>query len=220
MIRVLVADDQALVRAGVRRLLETTDDLVVAGEAADGMAAIAAVHELRPDVVLMDIRMPNLDGIEAVRRLLGPGKVGPPVVMLTTYDLDEYLYDALAAGASGFLVKHAPPEELLLGLRAAAAGDALVSPALTRRLVAHFAPPRSRSPADLSRLTDREREVLELIIRGRSNTEIAQRLFIGESTVKTHVARVLTKLAIRDRAQAVIYGYETGMIAAGDAEPD
>jgi DNA-binding NarL/FixJ family response regulator len=139
--------------------------------------------------------------------------------MLTTYDLDEYLYDALAAGASGFLLKHATPEELLLGVRAAAVGDALVSPALTRRLVSRFAPSRSRPPAELDRLTDREKEVFELIIRGRSNSEISEQLFIGESTVKTHVARVLMKLGIRDRAQAVIYGYQTGMVAPGDPEP-
>jgi DNA-binding NarL/FixJ family response regulator len=219
MTRVLIADDQALVRAGIRRLLETTDDLVVAGEADDGVAAIAAVRDLRPDVVLMDIRMPNLDGIEAVRRIRS-AEGGPPVVMLTTYDLDEYLYDALAAGASGFLLKHATPEELLLGVRAAAVGDALVSPALTRRLVSRFAPTRSRTPADLDRLTDRETEVFGLIIRGRSNSEISEQLFIGDSTVKTHVARVLMKLGIRDRAQAVIYGYETGMVAPGDPVPE
>lgn len=217
MITVVVADDQALVRAGVRRLLETTDDLEVVGEAADGAQAVTAVSRLRPDVVLMDIRMPNLDGIEAVRRIVAGsgGGAGPSVVMLTTYDLDEYLYDSLAAGAAGFLLKHAPPEELLLGIRAAAAGDTLVSPALTRRLVAHFARPRPKAPVDLARLTDRETEVFNLVIRGLSNAEIAARLFIGESTVKTHVARVFMKLGVRDRAQAVIYGYETGMVSPG-----
>ncbi len=216
MIRVIVADDQALVRAGVRRLLETTGDIEVVGEAEDGVRAVSAVSQLRPDVVLMDIRMPKLDGIEAVRQIVGSDGGGPSVVMLTTYDLDEYLYDSLAAGASGFLLKHAPPEELLLGIRAAAAGDALVSPALTRRLVAHFARPRSRTAADVTRLTDRETEVLQLIVRARSNAEIAEQLFIGESTAKTHVARVLMKLGIRDRAQAVIYGYETGMVTPGE----
>lgn len=220
MIRVLVADDQALVRAGVRRLLESTDDLVVVAEAGDGRAAVAGVARHHPDVVLMDIRMPLLDGIEAVRRIVSGARPAPAVVMLTTYDLDEYLYDSLAAGASGFLLKHAAPEEILLGVRAAAAGDALVSPALTRRLVGRFTRPGSRSRAELARLTDREREVLELVVQGRSNSEIADELVIGLSTVKTHVARAFTKLGLRDRAQAVVYGYETGLVSPGGSGRD
>jgi DNA-binding NarL/FixJ family response regulator len=216
-IRVLVVDDQALVRAGIRMLLETQDDLEVVGEAADGTDAISAAARLTPDVVLMDIRMPGVDGIEAARRIIALGPAPPRVVMLTTFDLDEYVFDALTAGASGFLLKHAPPEEVLYGLRAAAAGDALISPAVTRRLIEHFARPRPRPSAapELGRLTDREREVLHLIVRGRSNAEIAAELVIGESTVKTHVTRVLAKLNIRDRAQVVIYGYETGLVTPG-----
>ena len=214
-IRVLVVDDQALVRTGIRMLLDTQDDIEVVGEATDGLEAIAASARLMPDVVLMDIRMPQIDGIEAARRIIGAGADPPRVVMLTTFDLDEYVFDALAAGASGFLLKHAPPEEVLYGVRAAAAGDALVSPGLTRRLIEHFAHGRPRAAPELGRLTEREREVLNLIVLGRSNIEMAAELVIGESTIKTHVARVLAKLELRDRAQAVIYGYETGLTTPG-----
>lgn len=217
MIRVLVADDQALVRAGIRMLIETQPDLEVVAEVADGLAAIAEARTWRPDVVLMDIRMPRLDGIEAARRILELGPSPAKVVMLTTFDLDEYVFDALSAGASGFLLKHAPPEELLFGIRAAADGHALVAPALTRRLIEQFASVRPRPAPELNRLTDREREVLVLLVRGRSNAEIARELTVGESTVKTHVTRVLTKLGLRDRAQAVIYGYETGIVKPGSA---
>jgi DNA-binding NarL/FixJ family response regulator len=215
VIRVLVADDQALVRAGIRMLIETQPDIKVVAEAADGLAAVSEATRSAPDVALMDIRMPRLDGIEAARRILALGARSPRVVMLTTFDLDEYVFDAMSAGASGFLLKHAPPEELLFGIRAAADGHALVAPALTRRLIEEFARARPRAAPELDRLTEREREVLVLLVRGRSNAEIARELVVGESTVKTHVTRVLTKLGLRDRAQAVIYGYETGIVTPG-----
>jgi DNA-binding NarL/FixJ family response regulator len=215
--RVLVVDDQAVVRAGVAMMLGTQPDLVVAGEAADGAAAVALAARLRPDVVVMDIRMPQLNGIEATRQIAGLGPAAPRVVLLTTFDLDEYVFDGLLAGASGFVLKHAPPEEILLAVRAAAAGDALVSPAPMRRLVGHFVRGRPQATADLGRLTDREREVLLLVVRGLSNAAIARRLRIGETTAKTHVTRILAKLALRDRAHAVVYGYETGLVRPGDA---
>jgi DNA-binding NarL/FixJ family response regulator len=221
-IRVLVADDQALVRAGIRMLIETQPDLEVVGEAEDGMAAVSEATKVRPDVVLMDIRMPRLDGIEATRRImaLGPSGAGAAkVVMLTTFDLDEYVFDALSAGATGFLLKHARPEDLLFGIRAAAGGHALIAPALTRRLIERYASSRPRAAPELGRLTEREREVLIGLVRGRSNAEIARDLLVGESTVKTHVARVFAKLGLRDRAQAVIYGYETGIVAPGGNPP-
>jgi len=218
-IRVLIVDDQALVRAGFRMILEAQPDLEVVGEAADGSAAIDAVRTLRPDVVLMDVRMPGVDGIEATRRLTEasvPGKI----VILTTYDLDEYVFDALAAGASGFLLKHVPPEELVRGVRVAASGEALLAPSITKRLIEEFA--RQRAPVrasgtDLQTLTDREREVLTLLGRGLSNPEIARELKVGEATVKTHVAHVLDKLELRDRVQAVIFAYEIGLIKPGAA---
>jgi DNA-binding NarL/FixJ family response regulator len=191
----------------------------VAGEAADGAAAVALAARLRPDVVVMDIRMPQLNGIEATRQIAGLGPAAPRVVLLTTFDLDEYVFDGLLAGASGFVLKHAPPEEILLAVRAAAAGDALVSPAPMRRLVGHFVRGRPQATADLGRLTDREREVLLLVVRGLSNAAIARRLGIGETTAKTHVTRILAKLALRDRAHAVVYGYETGLVRPGDAGP-
>jgi DNA-binding NarL/FixJ family response regulator len=219
-IRILVVDDQPVVRAGVAALLGTQPDLEVIGEAADGPQAVARASQLRPDVVVMDIRMPRLNGIEATRRVVALTPNPPRVVLLTTFDLDEYVFDGLLAGASGFLLKHAPPEEILLAVRAAADGDALVSPAPMRRLVEHFVRGRPRAAPDLDQLTDRERQVLLLVARGLSNAAIARQLVIGETTVKTHVTRILTKLALRDRAHAVIYGYETGLIRPGDgADP-
>jgi DNA-binding NarL/FixJ family response regulator len=216
--RVLVVDDQPVVRAGVATMLGTQPDLEVIGDAADGLEAVAMAARLRPDVVIMDIRMPRLNGIDATRRIVALTPGPPRVVLLTTFDLDEYVFDGLLAGASGFLLKHAPPEEILLGVRAAAAGDALVSPATMRRLVSHFVRgrPLPRATSDLEQLTGREREVLLLIVRGLSNAAIGRKLVIGENTVKTHVTHILTKLRLRDRAHAVIYGYETGLVRPGD----
>jgi DNA-binding NarL/FixJ family response regulator len=216
-IRVLIVDDQALVRAGFRMILEAQPDLEVVGEAGDGSAAIDAVRTLRPDVVLMDVRMPGVDGIEATRRLTEAGVPGK-IVILTTYDLDEYVFDALAAGASGFLLKHVPPEELVRGVRVAASGEALLAPSITKRLIEEFAKQRAplrASGTDLKGLTDREREVLTLLGRGLSNPEIAKDLKVGEATVKTHVAHVLDKLELRDRVQAAIFAYEIGLIKPG-----
>lgn len=220
--RVLIVDDQALVRAGFRMILEAQPDIEVVGEAGDGSAAIDAVRTLRPDVVLMDIRMPGVDGIEATRRLTEAG-TDARVVILTTYDLDEYVFDALAAGASGFLLKHVPPEELIHGVRVVAVGEALLAPSITKRLIAEFA--RQRAPVrasgtDLKTLTDRELEVLKQLGRGLSNPEIARELQVGEATVKTHVAHVLDKLELRDRVQAVIFAYEVGLIKPGSAQED
>jgi DNA-binding NarL/FixJ family response regulator len=222
-IRVLIADDQTLVRVGLAALLDSQPGMTVAGQAGTGEEAVQLARRLRPDIVLMDIRMPALDGIAATRRILADGGAGPRpvrVIVLTTYDLDEYLYEALRAGACGFLLKHAPPEELLLGVRAAADGGALLSSQVTGRLLAEFAarrPTARREPPELRRLTPREREVLQLVIRGRSNTEIARALTVSHSTVKTHLAHVLDKLGLRDRVQAVVYGYEHGLVEPGGA---
>jgi DNA-binding NarL/FixJ family response regulator len=216
-IRVLIVDDQALVRAGFRMILEAQPDIEVVGDAENGLKAIEAARSLRPDVVLMDIRMPGLDGIEATRRLTAMG-LGAHVVILTTYDLDEYVFDALAAGATGFLLKHVPPEELVHGVRIAAGGESLLAPSVTRRLIEQFARQRSAvqaPPKALDSLTDRERDVLKLLARGLSNPEIANELHVGEATVKTHVAHVLDKLDLRDRVQAVILAYEVGLIKPG-----
>ena len=212
VIRVLVVDDQALVRGGFRMILESQPDIEVVDEAADGSAALALCRTLRPDVVLMDVRMPGMDGLEATRQLLATGE-GPRVLMLTTFDLDEYVYRSMKAGASGFLLKDMPGEDIVSAVRQAARGaDALLAPALTRRLLDRFttAPQRPANPA-FDRLTARERDVLGQLGRGLSNAEIAQVLFIGETTVKTHVARILMKLQLRDRVQAAIVAREVGV---------
>jgi DNA-binding NarL/FixJ family response regulator len=221
-VRIVIADDQALVRAGLATLLDSQPGLTVVGQASTGEEAVHLARKVAPDVVLMDIRMPVLDGLAATRRILSapaaPGARPVRVVVLTTYDLDEYVYEALRAGASGFLLKHAPPEELLLGVRAAADGGALLSPQVTRRLVAEFAarrPTARRRPPELARLTPREREVLDLVICGRSNTEIAGTLVVSQSTVKTHLGHILDKLGLRDRVQAVVFGYEHGLVEPG-----
>jgi DNA-binding NarL/FixJ family response regulator len=213
--RLLVADDQALVRRGFRMILETEADFEVVGEAEDGEQAVTLVGELRPDVVLMDVRMPGVDGIEATRRITAAGAV-PRVIMLTTFDMDEYVYDALQAGAAGFLLKDVPPEQLVAGIREVMSGDALLSPVIVRRMIEMYLdrPPAGRQAA-LSVLTPREREILVLLGRGRSNAEIASELVVSETTVKTHVGRVLMKLGLRDRVQAVIYAYEQGVVTAG-----
>jgi DNA-binding NarL/FixJ family response regulator len=217
-VRVVIADDQALVRTGFRMIL-ASGGIDVVGEAADGVEAVGAVRELRPDVVLMDIRMPNLDGVTAARRILEQDPACR-VIMLTTFDLDRYVYDALAAGASGFLLKDVTPEHLVAAVRLVSTGDALLAPSITRRLVNRFATgDTAERPAihrDLTALTPRELEVLTLLGRGRSNAELAGDLTLSEATVKTHVARIFAKLALRDRAQAVILAYETGLIAPGD----
>jgi DNA-binding NarL/FixJ family response regulator len=214
-ISVLVADDQALMRTGFRMILDAQPGIEVVGEAIDGADAVRLFERLRPDVVVMDVRMPTMDGIEATRRLTA---LDPParVLILTTFDLDEYVYDALRAGASGFLLKDRPPEELVAAVRVVAAGEALLAPSVTRRLIEEFATRTpSRPRADLAELTEREREVLVLIARGLSNDEIARALFVAETTVKTHVGRVLRKLGLRDRVQAVVLAYESGLVQPG-----
>ena len=216
MIRVLLADDQALVRAGFRLILEAEPDMEVTGEAADGAQVVEQAHATHPDVVLMDVRMPDLDGIEATRRLLANG-AGPRVLMLTTFDLDEYVIDAFRAGASGFLLKTAPPDQLVAAVRTVHAGEALLAPASTRRLIEQFARPPAAAPA-LDELTARERDVLRLLARGLTNAEIAAQLVVEPSTVKSHVASVLAKLDLRDRVQAVVYAYESGLIRPREAD--
>jgi DNA-binding NarL/FixJ family response regulator len=225
--RVLIADDQALVRTGFRLILKA-NGVEVVGEAADGLEAVEAAATLKPDVVLMDIRMPNLDGLEAARRILAADPA-IRILMLTTFDLDKYVYDALAAGASGFLLKDVTPEHLVASVRLVDTGDALLAPSITRRLVEKFAAPAADAAAapggpapavhrDLAALTPREREILGLMGRGLSNTELAERLVLSEATVKTHVAHIFTKLSLRDRAQAVVVAYETGLVAPGDGD--
>jgi DNA-binding NarL/FixJ family response regulator len=217
--KVLVVDDQGLVRAGFRMILEAQPDIEVVGEAADGLDAVAAAGRLRPDVVLMDIRMPRLDGLEATRRLAGPAVDDPVrVLILTTFDLDEYVFEALRAGASGFLLKDLPREDLVAAVRVVAAGEALLAPRVTRRLIEEFARRPAGADPDpdaLAALTAREREALELLARGLSNAEMAASLYVSEHTVKTHVGNVLAKLGLRDRIQAVILAYEVGLVQPG-----
>ncbi|MEV4417607.1 response regulator transcription factor [Catellatospora sp. NPDC049609] len=217
-IRILLADDHRLVRTGFRVILETEDDLVVVGEAADGEQAVVLAGQTAPDVVLMDVEMPGMDGLEATRRITASGG-GPAVLILTTFDRDDYLFAALQAGASGFLLKNGTPETLIEAVRVLARGDALLAPEITRRVIAKFARPAavpSAGPAgELKELTPREHEVLVLLAGGATNAEIAARLFLGETTVKTHVSRVLAKLRLRDRTQAVVYAYEHGVVTPG-----
>jgi DNA-binding NarL/FixJ family response regulator/class 3 adenylate cyclase len=220
-VRVLLVDDQELVRTGFRMILDAEEDMEVVGEAANGKDALTEAVRSRPDVVLMDVRMPELDGIEATRRLLANGDVDSKVVMLTTFDMDEYVYEALSAGASGFLLKDAPPEQLVGGIRAVCSGDALLAPSVTRRVIEEFVrrpPDGPRTvPPEIEELTPREGEVLRLIARGLSNAEIAQTLVVSETTVKTHVARVLMKMNLRDRVQVVVMAYECGLVQPGEA---
>ncbi|KRD12144.1 MULTISPECIES: response regulator transcription factor [unclassified Streptomyces] len=217
--RVLICDDQELIRMGLRMVIDSQPDLTVVGEAADGDAAITGVAALEPDLVLMDVRMPGLDGLAATEHLCAQPD-GPRILVVTTFDLDEYAYAALRAGANGFLVKDAPAEEILVTVRAVLRGEVMVAPSLTRRLVERFvrqAPASAAAQrARLAALTEREREVLALVARGLANGEIAERLFVGETTVKTHLGRILTKLGLRDRVHAVIFAYESGLIKAGD----
>ena len=220
MIRVIVADDQALVRGGFRMILEAEDDIEVVGEAEDGAQAVAQTRELRPEVVLMDVRMPILDGIAATREIVGEDALAR-VLVLTTFDRDEIVYEAMKAGASGFLLKSVPPAKLADAVRTVADGDALLAPTVTRRLVEQFVrrpSPGDATPPEVAQLTEREREVLQLIARGRSNAEIAARLVVSEATVKTHVNRVFSKLSLRDRVQAVVLAHETGLVRPGERE--
>ncbi|TDE39329.1 response regulator transcription factor [Nonomuraea mesophila] len=221
MITVLVADDQAMIRAGFAALLGAQPDVQVVGEAADGLEAVTAARDLRPDVVLMDVRMPNLDGLEATRRIAST-RHGTKVLILTTFDIDDYVYAALRSGASGYLLKDAPPDDLITAVRVVARGDALLAPSVTRRLIEEFA---ARRPADerdalrLNALTGRELDVLRLLASGLANAEIAERLTIAEETVKSHVGRIFAKLGLRDRAQAVVLAYESGLVTAGSHPP-
>jgi DNA-binding NarL/FixJ family response regulator len=218
-VRVLLADDQELIRTGLEMVIDATDDLEVVGHASDGREAVELAGRLRPDVVVMDIRMPGVDGIQATRRIAATRSDGKPrVLMLTTFDLDEYVFEAFRAGASGFLLKDARGEEIANAIRAVAAGEALASPSVTRRLIERFVDspgPSPKPPPGLDELTPREREVLELIARGLSNAELAERLYLSEKTVKTHVGRILLKLGLRDRVHAVILAYEAGIVVAG-----
>jgi DNA-binding NarL/FixJ family response regulator len=217
--RVVLADDQPLVRAGFRMILEAEDDIDVAGEASDGEEAVAVTRQLQPDVVLMDIQMPKVDGLEATRRIAQDASIDSRILILTTFERDDYVFEALRAGASGFMLKNAAPEDLVRAVRVVATGDALLDPAITRRVIQDYAQraaPR-KDHARLARLTEREREVLRLLATGKSNAELAAHLYLGEGTVKTHVSHVLGKLGLRDRVQAVVFAYETGLVEPGEA---
>jgi DNA-binding NarL/FixJ family response regulator len=216
-ITVVLVDDQALVRAGFRMILEAQDDIAVVGEAGDGVEAVVAIRQLRPDVVLMDVQMPRMDGLEATSRIVQEADIRSRVVILTTFERDDYVFEALRAGASGFLLKNAPPEELVHAVRVVAEGEALLAPSVTRRVIEDYArrpAPRS-SEVDIGRLTEREVEVLQLLATGKSNSELATHLFLGEGTIKTHVSNLLTKLGLRDRMQAVVFAYESGLVEPG-----
>lgn len=216
-IRVVLADDQAMVRAGFRLILEAAGDMEVLAEACDGEEAVTITDRLRPDIVLMDVQMPRMDGLEATRRITQRPELASRVVILTTFERDDYVFGALRSGASGFLLKNAPPEELVHGVRVVAGGDALLAPSVTRRIVEEYAQrpaPRARD-SGLERLTERELEVMRLLAGGKSNAELAAELYVGEGTVKTHVSSVLTKLGLRDRVQAVVYAYESGLVQPG-----
>jgi DNA-binding NarL/FixJ family response regulator len=216
-IRVVLVDDQALIRTGFKMILETEDDIEVVGEASDGEQAISMTRSVRPDVVLMDVQMPTMDGLEATGRIVRDANIPSRIVILTTFERDDYVFEALRAGASGFLLKNAPSEELVHAVRVVAAGDALLAPSVTRKVIEGFIRrPASRSnEVELQRLTERETEILQLLATGKSNSELAAHLFVGEGTIKTHVSSVLTKLGLRDRMQAVIFAYESGLIEPG-----
>jgi DNA-binding NarL/FixJ family response regulator len=216
-IKLLLVDDQAMVRAGLHMILEAEPDIKVIGEAEDGAKAMTAVRSLHPDLVLMDIQMPVMNGLEATRRIVHEIEKPPRVLILTTFERDDYIFEALRAGASGFLLKNAPPEDLVNAVRVVAEGNSLLAPSVTRRIIAEFAqrPPRSHVKDPVEKLTERETEVLRLIARGKTNAEIAAELIVSEATVKTHVSNLLTKLGLRDRVQAVVYAYESGMIQPG-----
>lgn len=217
--RVVLADDQPLVRAGFRMILEAEDDIDVAGEAGDGEEAVAVTRQLQPDVVLMDIQMPRVDGLEATRRIAQDASTDSRILILTTFERDDYVFEALRAGASGFMLKNAAPEDLVRAVRVVATGDALLDPAITRRVIQDYAQraaPR-KNDARLARLTERELQVLRLLATGKSNAELAAHLYLGEGTVKTHVSHLLGKLGLRDRVQAVVFAYETGLVEPGEA---
>jgi len=217
--RVLIVDDQSLVRAGFRMILEAEEDIEIVGEAADGLTAVLAARETEPDVILMDVRMPNVDGLEATRRLLEGKESGPRILILTTFDLDEYVYEALSAGASGFVLKDDSPEQLLAAIRTVAAGDALLSPTVTKKVIKQFARhPRPAPPKELDELSDREGDVFRLMAEGMSNGEIGDTLHISETTVKTHVTHILQKLGLRDRVQAVVLAHRTGVFEETPAD--
>jgi DNA-binding NarL/FixJ family response regulator len=216
-IRVVLVDDQALIRAGFKMILEAEDDIEVVGEASDGEQGVVTTRQLRPDVVLMDVQMPTMDGLQATSRISQETNIASRIVILTTFERDDYIFDALRAGASGFLLKNSPSEELVHAVRVVAAGDALLAPSITRRVIEGFIarPAHRSSEAELRRLTERETEILRLLATGKSNSELAAKLFLGEGTIKTHVSNVLTKLGLRDRMQAVIFAYESGLIEPG-----